>query len=984
MSPHVLRFALPFAALLCCAPASLHAAEVPNRPLQILYVGQIPATPQGERGYAFLPGQRLAPQAIYFDYRTDAASLTADYLKHFDAVVLAGGVPADAAQQAPLAKFSADGRVVTAAGEVLRDDLKLRVEVLRAVGEKARGEWERFIAGREPLKFEPSPEVANYERRPEPLPLQLPLSPRESMKYTQVPADFELKLFASEPDISKPIAMAWDERGRLWIAETRDYPNEVRPEGIGNDAIKICEDTDGDGRADKFTVFADKLNIPTSLIFVRGGIMVAQAPHFLFLKDTDGDDKADVREVVTERSWGVNDTHAGPSNLHWGFDNLIYGAVGYAAYNPPGNRDASFRQGLFRMRSDGSRVEFLHQFSNNTWGFGYNDAGDIFGSTANNGPSFFGGIPATVVPKGHRFMTAKRINTFDRMHPNTPNIRQVDVMGGWTAAAGHMFMNSGALPERLRGKALVTEPTCKLIGIFDVQRDGAGFKSLDGFNLLASSDEWMSPVAAEIGPDGAVWVADWYNFIIQHNPTPSVERGGYRAENGRGGAHENSLRDKTRGRIYRAVWKDGSKTPIQSLAGRSTDEVLNALNSDNQFWRLTAQRLLVDGARKEVTPGLAALVKANDGRVGAIHALWTLHGLANLDRETHRAALVGKDPALRRNAIRALGNDPAAQQLYFETAVIHDPDLTTRLAAFVKLAEFPKSKEIQTLVGQLRREPTNSKDEWLNEATKLLTKVHDVRNYTEGPNLLANPSFEEVGPDGLPVGWTLSKAEGAPRHEMAGGRDAHAGQRSIRFTAPRPEGMDIALTSAVAVKPQTNYRLRVWLRTDLTSGNGADATISELANVATPGSNRRTDGYVEGEAFFNSGERSQVTVECRVRGKASGTVWFDDLSLTEVKFEVEGQQLVGDIKRGEELFQKHPLALCSQCHAVAGKGGNVGPALDGLATRKDPAYITESLLEPNAKLAEGFQGQISPMPPMGLVLKDQELADVKAYLMSLK
>jgi hypothetical protein len=126
------------------------------------------------------------------------------------------------------------------------------------------------------------------------------------------------------------------------------------------------------------------------------------------------------------------------------------------------------------------------------------------------------------------------------MHPNTPNVRMVDNFGGYTAAAGHAFMVSDSLPPRLQGKALVTEPTAKLIGIMDIQPDGAGYQATaDGFNLLASTDEWMSPIFADVGPDGAVWVIDFYSFIIQHNPTPSLQSAGIQATTGRGGCLPN-------------------------------------------------------------------------------------------------------------------------------------------------------------------------------------------------------------------------------------------------------------------------------------------------------------------------------------------------------------------------------------------------------------------------------------------------------------
>ncbi len=174
--------------------------------------------------------------------------------------------------------------------------------------------------------------VPNYENRDPAPKYQLPFAVDEAMKFVQVPAEFTLDLFATEPDIVKPIAFAFDERGRMWIAETIDYPNEPLAGNPGDDRIRILEDTNGDGRADKFTVFADKLNIPTSLVFANGGVIVAQPPQILFLKDTNGDDKADERKVLST-GWGQRDTHAVLSNLQYGLDNYIWGVVGYSGFN---------------------------------------------------------------------------------------------------------------------------------------------------------------------------------------------------------------------------------------------------------------------------------------------------------------------------------------------------------------------------------------------------------------------------------------------------------------------------------------------------------------------------------------------------------------------------------------------------------------------------------------------------------------------------
>ncbi|HMP31425.1 MAG TPA: ThuA domain-containing protein, partial [Saprospiraceae bacterium] len=191
--------------------------------------------------------------------------------------------------------------------------------------------------------------LPNYEQRPGPQMQQLPLSPEESMKHIQVPVDFNLQLFAAEPNVMHPIALTWDEKGRLFVLITKDYPNERKPEG-GSDYILLCEDTNGDGKADKFTKWADGLSIPTGMVFANGGLIVSQAPHILLLKDTDGDDKADTKEILIS-GFGTFDSHAGPSNLRYGFDNWIWGCVGYSGFKGKvGTADTiQFGQAFFRF-----------------------------------------------------------------------------------------------------------------------------------------------------------------------------------------------------------------------------------------------------------------------------------------------------------------------------------------------------------------------------------------------------------------------------------------------------------------------------------------------------------------------------------------------------------------------------------------------------------------------------------------------------------
>ncbi|HVW38665.1 MAG TPA: PVC-type heme-binding CxxCH protein, partial [Pirellulales bacterium] len=436
--------------------------------------------------------------------------------------------------------------------------------------------------------------------------MQLPVEPAESVKHMQLPRGFEPQLFAAEPDIAKPIALAWDHRGRLWIAETVDYPNDMQRSGEGHDRIKICEDTDGDGRADKFTVFAEQLSIPTSLAFARGGIVVQQAPETLFLKDSDGDDKADVREVLFT-GWGTGDTHAGPSNLRWGFDNWLWGIMGYSGFRGTvGGEEHAARQGFYRFKTDGSKFEFLRNTNNNSWGVGFSEEGLVFGSTANGCPSVYLPIPNRYYEavRGWSPQVLQSIAASNDFYPVTDKVRQVDNHGGFTAAAGHALYTARTYPKWYWNRtAFVTEPTGHLAATFLLEPRGADFTADYGWNLLASDDEWTSPVAAEVGPDGHVWVIDWYNYIVQHNPTPE----GFKT--GKGAAYETELRDKTHGRIYRLVYKDAPAAERFELDPNDAAGLVAALGRDNQLWRMHAQRLLVERGKTDVAADLIKLVQ---------------------------------------------------------------------------------------------------------------------------------------------------------------------------------------------------------------------------------------------------------------------------------------------------------------------------------------------------------------------------------------
>ncbi|MGY4385468.1 putative membrane-bound dehydrogenase-like protein [Pedobacter sp. UYP24] len=600
--------------------------------------------------------------------------------------------------------------------------------LLWAVNDAAKKEWEKLD---KPTASYSDAKLPNYEKREGGFQLQAPLSPKESQLLIQVPVDFKMQLFAAEPDIEKPIAMAWDERGRLWIVETIDYPNTVRDvKGEGLDRIKICEDTNGDGKADKFTVFADKLNIPTSIVFANGGVIIAQAPDFIFLKDTDGDDKADIREKIIT-GWGTFDTHAGPSNLKYGMDNKIWGTVGYSGYNGKvGDQDVKFSQGVYHFDLNGKNLEYLGGTSNNTWGLGFSENNDVFLSTANNTHSAFLGIPSTYLAKINE-PANKSIDKIDghyAMHVVTKNLRQVDVFNGFTAAAGHNLYTARNFPKAYWNRiAFVNEPTGRVVHQAILEPNGSGFTEQDGWNLVASADEWFGPVQTDVGPDGAVWVLDWYNFIIQHNPTPQ----GF--ENGKGNAYINPLRDRTHGRIYKIVYNNATTAKIKSLDKKDAKSLLGGLQSDNMFWRTTAQRLIVESGNKAIAPELYKLIR--DKKVdelginpAAIHSLWTLQGLGMYaDPEAFGVAveaLSHPSAGVRKAALQVLPNNSASLAAINKAGLLNDANLNTRLAAILKISELPPSPALTDELMAAEKNTQNSNDRWIKEALKIAIVRH--------------------------------------------------------------------------------------------------------------------------------------------------------------------------------------------------------------------------------------------------------------------
>ena len=730
---------------------------------------------------------------------------------------------------------------------------------------------------------------------------QKPLSPADSIKMAQVPNGYTVTLFASEPDIVNPINVTWDNRGRAYVVESVDYPNNLQSGNTGHDRIHLCEDTNGDGKADKFTLFADKLSIPTSAVFVNGGLICTNGPDMIFLKDTDGDDKADVRKVLFT-GFNTNDTHAGVSNLRYGFDGWIYATVGYAGFSGKvGGEDLKFATGVFRFKADGSKLEFLQNTTNNTWGLGFTSDFDILGSTANANPSWYmtfakqlyadAGVPQPKTPNE---------DGNPKFFPSSMDIRQVDQFDRYTAAAGHSFYTSERFPAYYRDHvAFVCEPTGKLVGNFEITQKGAGFVSKESpNNIFSSADGWTGPVQAETGPDGAVWICDWYNLIIQHNPTPNKNSAGYDAQTGRGGAYESPVRDTSLGRIYRVYPKGTKDDPNPKLNPANLDNLLAGLSHPNLFWRLAAQRLIVEAGSPTAVPKLKQIVKsgAATGSKAAIHAFYALQGLGAIDAETTTAAIASKSRGLRRAAIANAPLDDTLPKAVTIEGIISANDDRELAEIFVALARLAPSESIGKALHATLAAKSDAilADATLSDAWQIAARHHaagvllaaagnarEEKPAEASTNLMPNADFSKPGPEG----WTL-KSYSADHPEAITFATSPNGRNGTPCLMIRStDRADAGAAATITVKPNTRYRVGGWVKTENLENKGGRGALFNVHgfDVATPAISGTKD-WTDVSAEFKTGNDKEILINCLFGGfgGGTGTAYWDDVYLYEI------------------------------------------------------------------------------------------------------
>jgi putative membrane-bound dehydrogenase-like protein len=550
-----------------------------------------------------------------------------------------------------------------------------------------------------------------------------PLSPKEELATFRVPKGFRVELVAAEPEVVDPVAMAFDEDGRLFVAEMRGYPNGgVATGDITSGQIKLLEDRDGDGVYETATVFADGLRFPSGVMPWKGGVIVANAPDVIFLEERDG--KAGrPRRLYT--GFDLSNVEQIINGLQWGLDNWVYGVAG----NGGGSITSPEEPKMPAVKLSGRGVRFHPEAPGSlepTSGGGqYGLAPDEWQNwfTATNSqhlrhivlpdhylrrnPSLPVSAVTLDIPDHGAACKVYRVSPFEawrvertKRRANGPDAQRFPatelVPGGYiTSACSPLIYAADLFPAAYRGNSFVCDPANNLVHRDILEPKGATFTAKRGdaeCEFLASTDTWFRPVSLTLGQDGAIYVLDFYREAIE---TPlSLPDDIKKTVN---------LESRGRGRIWRIVpesFSRDSKRSAPRLRKAPTEELVKHLADANLWWRLTAQRLLVERQDREAVKPLEKLAREAELAPGRAHALWTLRGLGALDDASIERALKDRDAGVREQALRladerlakseslrraavALADDPSPRvrfQLAFTLGEADTPEVVTALA----------------------------------------------------------------------------------------------------------------------------------------------------------------------------------------------------------------------------------------------------------------------------------------------------------------
>ena len=508
----------------------------------------------------------------------------------------------------------------------------------------------------------PNPSAAgqNKRQRSKPLQLETPVA-RQTLPQFELAEGLEISLYAQNPLLSKPIQMNFDARGRLWVASSSVYP-QIRPGQSAEDAVVVLEDRDQDGLAETSTVFAEGLLIPTGIEPGDGGVYVGQSTELLHFKDTDGDGKADQRKVILS-GFGTEDTHHMLHTLRWGHDGRLY--MNQSIYihshveTPHGVKRLN-SGGVWRLRPKTLELDvFLRGFCN-PWGHHFDAYGQSFVTDGAGSQGISYGLP------GAMYFT----------YAGAPRVLGSASPGSYPKFCGLELLYSEHFPEDWQGTAITCDFRAHRIVQFAIEEQGAGYAAQELPELVRGRGNTFRPVDVKTGPDGALYIADWANPIIQHGEVD----------------FRDPRRDKVHGRIWRLAYKGRPLAKRRNLTKSSHRELLHLLLSPNGWEKQQARRTLTERG-SAIRKDLAEWVKEQESEFALLQGLWMYQSIDEVEPGLLARLLAAKDGRVRAAAVRVLGfwREKVDGSLSLLIERVNDEHPRVRLEAVRALAQHPNA-----------------------------------------------------------------------------------------------------------------------------------------------------------------------------------------------------------------------------------------------------------------------------------------------------
>lgn len=518
---------------------------------------------------------------------------------------------------------------------------------------------------------------------------------QDALSKLKVPAGYKIELFASEqefPDLAKPMQMSFDNKGRLWVAAMPSYPHYKPGDPKPNDKILILEDTNGDGKADKQTIFADKLHLPLGFEIAKEGVYISQGTNLKLFTDTDGDDKADKVEILLS-GYDDHDTHHNSSAFTTDPSGAIYSGEGvflHTNVETPYGTVRATNGGFYRYSPQLHKLERTAQLAiPNPWGIVFDEWGQPFFAETSS-PDFRWMLPGSVLSR-YGEANHKSFQLIEKDHMVRPT-------------SGLEFVSSRHFPDEVQGDFLINN-TIGFLGTkqHTLEDDGTGYKSKHRQDLIVSEDRNFRPVDMEFGPNGSLYVIDWHNILI-----------GHMQHNAR-----DPLRDHSLGRVYRVTYPSRPLITPAKIDGASIEQLLDNLKLHEYRSRYRTQRELRGRKAAEVLPKLASWVAKldkNDPRYEhhLLEGLWASWGLNKVDQKLLRQLLKAKDYHVRAAAVQVVRytGHQVADQANLLMQAVRDENSRVRLVGIVAASWIGKEKGLPILA-EAKKKPL---DEWMIHA----------------------------------------------------------------------------------------------------------------------------------------------------------------------------------------------------------------------------------------------------------------------------